>query len=271
MKLKLTTLLFFIFLFVQNHAQKVERIVSLAPSVTKNIYQMGADDMLVGCTSFCTEAVADSIEVVATAIKVNIEKTISLKPDLILAAEITTLETIELFRKMGVRVEVFSSPASFDELCKQFIEMGNLIGRSNEAKLVVNQAKMQIEKLLSEQEELPQRDVFFQIGANPLFTVLPNTFMNDYITMTGGRNIADDMNRGIISRESVVTRNPDLIIIVTMGIAGNEEKSIWQNFSDLSAAKSESIFIIDAEKACTPTPLTFVETLDTLFKLIKNN
>jgi iron complex transport system substrate-binding protein len=268
MRLKLFLFSILFLVFVVAKAQKPERIVSLAPSLTKAIYQLGAGEMLVGCTSFCTEALNDDVEVVATAIKVNIEKTISLKPDLVVATGLISPETIDLLRKTGLRVQVFFTPASFEGLCEQFIEIGELTGRSEKADQIVEQAGLRVEQIISE-HKAQDKKVFFQIGADPVFSVLPDTFMDDYISMIGGVNIAGDMTRGVISRESVISRNPDVIFIVTMGITGEEEKSSWMNFGDMSAAKSESVYIIDAEKACTPTPITFVETLDTIFNLMK--
>jgi len=77
------------------------------------------------------------------------------------------------------------------------------------------------------------------------------------------------MSQGTLTRESVIAGNPDVIFIVTMGITGEEEKKIWERYKGLSAADHRQIHIIDAEKACSPTPVTFVETLDTICQLMR--
>lgn len=92
--------------------------------------------------------------------------------------------------------------------------------------------------------------------------------MDEYITKAEAVNIASDLTSGAITRESVIIRNPDIIFIVTMGVAGEEEKKTWQNIKEIEAAKSNKIFIIDSNKACLPTPVTFVETLDTMIHLM---
>lgn len=251
------------------HAASKQRIISLAPSLTKNIYYLEADNQLVGCTSYCTEAVADQKEIVASAIKVNIEKTVSLKPDIILVTTITSPETIELLKKFNIRVEVFETPANTDEIFTQFIRMGQMLNCENKAEAIISDAKLKIESI---KKQLPafNKKIFFQIGAEPIFTVLPGTFMNDYITFLGGENVSNDVRTGAVSRESVVANNPDIIFIVTMGITGQEEYQQWQAFKDMQATRSKNIFIIDADKACSPTPVTFVETLDTLVSLLKS-
>ncbi len=249
-------------------AANKQRIISLAPSLTKNIYYLGVQEQLAGCTSYCTEAVADNKEIVASAIKVNIEKTVSLKPDLILVTTITSPETIELLQKFNIRVEVFKTPKNTDEIFEQFERIGKLVNREEKASEIISETRHKIEEI---KKLMPagNKDVFFQIGAEPIFTVLPGTFMNDYITFMGGKNIATDVRTGAVSRESIIAKNPDIIFIVTMGITGEEEYKQWQTFKDMKATSSEKIFIIDADKACSPTPVTFIETLDTMVSLLK--
>ena len=53
-----------------------------------------------------------------------------------------------------------------------------------------------------------------------------------------------------------------------MGIVGNEEKNVWESYSTLNAARNKKIFIIDSNDACTPTPVTFVKTLERVINLI---
>lgn len=255
--------------FVCVQAQGVGRIVSLAPSLTKNVYYLEAQSKLVGCTSYCDMGVADSKEVVATAVKVNIEKVISLKPDLVIATTITNPETIAMLKKYGVRVEVFSTAKSFDEICQQTLRLGKIIGADDAAKRVTDAATTRVKEIVALNEGKVAPRVFFQIGAKPLFTVIPNTFMNDYITFAGGINVVTETKRGTISREAVIASNPDVIFIVTMGLVGDEEKQVWEGYKSLNATKSKRIFIIDSNKASTPTPVTFVETLETIAGLIK--
>ncbi|HOO83630.1 MAG TPA: helical backbone metal receptor [Prolixibacteraceae bacterium] len=248
--------------------QNEKRIVSLAPSITKNIYFLDAQNQLVGCTSYCTEALNDNVEVIASAVKVNIEKTVSLLPDLVLATTITDPETIDMFKKFGVKVAVFPTPQSFNEICDQFLLLGSLLGKEENAKKIVDESKAKIEHFSAKNELQNSSKIFFQIGAKPLFTVLPNTFMNDYISFVGSKNIAEGMSQGTITRESVLSHNPDVIFVVTMGIIGDEEKQTWESYKGLKAADNNKVFIIDAEKACSPTPVTFVETLETIYSLI---
>lgn len=248
--------------------QTPTRIVSLAPSLTKNVYFLEQQHKLVGCTSYCDTAVANGKEVVASAVKVNIEKVVSLKPDLVITTTMTNPETLDMLKKFNIRVETFPTAKSFDEICKQTIRLGQIIGAESNAKRIVTQSETKIKSLASSTRKDKSPTVFFQIGAKPLFTVIPGTFMNDYILLAGGKNVVTTTKTGTITREAVIASNPDVIFIVTMGIVGNEEKNVWESYSTLSAARNKKIFIIDSNDACTPTPVTFVKTLERVINLI---
>jgi ABC-type Fe3+-hydroxamate transport system substrate-binding protein len=247
------------------HGQKApQRIVSLAPSLTRSIYYLDAGDLLVGVTTFCHIAKNDKKEIVASAISVNVEKVITLHPDLVVTTAMTNPETIELLRRAGIHTEVFETPRSFDEICIQFEKLGKLIGRESTAKKINSETREQVTNIKALNQFKTPPAFFFQIGANPLFTVLENTFMDDYITFSGGKNIAAGFTRGTINREYVLTSNPDVIIIVNMGIASDEEKMIWERYPFLNAVKNNRIFFIESDMASTPNPPDFLKTLETI-------
>jgi len=243
-----------------------QRIVSLAPSLTKSIYYMGAADQIVGCTSFCNIAKNDKKEIVGSAVTINIEKVITLKPDLVVASAITNPETLDLIRRAGIETKVFITPANFEILCAQFQELGNLIGRSQKAASIINRTKIEVEKIKKSYKNKISQQIFFQLGARPIFTVLDNTFMSDYITFSGGENISSGLSKGTINREFVLMKNPDVIIIVNMGIVAEEEKKIWESYPHLNAVKNNKVFIIESDMASTPNPPDFLDTMKAIQK-----
>jgi iron complex transport system substrate-binding protein len=243
---------------LSSYSQKVKRIVSLAPSITENLYLLGVQNKMVGCTSYCALAVNDGVQQIGSTIDVNVEKILTLKPDLVLTMLMTKPQDVEAMRKLGIRIEIVPTPKNFNEICEQTIEIGKLIGFENEAIQETDKAKQKVDSLkqLGLKNNKKQR-IFFQLGSNPVFTVLPNTFMNDFILFCNGENIANGMTTGIISRESVLAKNPDVIIIATMGGFGAEEKKVWETYKSMNATKNRCIFLIDSETSCSPTPENF--------------
>jgi ABC-type Fe3+-hydroxamate transport system substrate-binding protein len=263
-------LIFIIFVLacVSVHSQSPQRIVSLAPSLTNMLYLLEEKNELIGCTSYCEQAKKDGKEVVASAVEVNVEKVFLLKPDLVLTTTLTKHTTIESLQKLGIKVSVFTYPASFNGICQQLMEVAKLTGKQVLAKSIIEKQQIRLNLIKQKVPKGKKPKIFFEIGAKPLYTVIPNTFMDDYITYVGGENIAADLKSGNVTRESVLLRNPDVIIIVTMGVVGAEEKTTWSNYVNISAAKNGKIFVIDSDKACSPNPVTFIDTLEQLMTML---
>jgi len=250
-------------------AQTPQRIISLAPSLTKNLYLLEAEELLVGCTNYCTLQSETDADIVASAIQVNYEKAVMLEPDLIITTNLTQAKTIETFKNLGVEVLVFENPTSFEEICEQFIILGEVVGKKELAEQIIKEALHRISVTLEKvPDQSAKQKIFMQIGANPMFAVVPNTFMNDFIIFSGAENIASDLNIGSINLESVLVRDPDIIIVVLMGTLAAEEKDRWESFDKLSAVKKDQVFVMGADNACSPTPLSFVDALDELISLI---
>ena len=245
------------------------RIVSLAPSVSKEIQDLNMSDNIVGATSYCEISKTNKELIIGTTTEVNIEKILLLKPDIVFATTLTKESTVKSLTNNGIKVHQIKKLESFEHICSHFIKLGELVGKADLAQSIAEISKQKIDSLINiipPGAEKPK--VFFQIGAKPLFTVIPNTFMNDYIIMAGGENIATDFNKGTITRESVLKRNPDVIFIVTMGIIGDDEKSIWNSYKELKAAENNKIFIINSSTACSPTVLTYTKTLEKVINKI---
>ena len=86
--------------------------------------------------------------------------------------------------------------------------------------------------------------------------------------MAGGVNVVSGTKNGLYSREKLIQDDPDVIIIVGMGVVANEEKKNWSNFKSLAAVKNNRVHIVDDYKFCSPTPISFTEGLEDLVKIL---
>lgn len=246
-----------------------KRIISLGPSVTETLYLLQVQDKVVGVTSYCLKPPeAQEKEKIGTVIDVNLEKVVSLKPDLVIATSLTDPRVIEKLKSLKINVVSFSQPGNFTEICSQFMELAELVGKEKEAVRIIATAKEKVDYIKDRVNGLQKPRVFVQVGAKPLFTVAGNSFVNDFIEFAGGINIAKDAKAGLYSREEVLRKNPDAILIVTMGIAGEKEKEIWAKYKTLNAVKNNRIHIIDSSKLCSPTPLSFAQFLEEIAHIL---
>ena len=238
------------------------RIVSLIPTVTEELYLLGAGDRIVGVTVYCQRPPeAQTKEKVGTVVDVNIEKIVELRPNLVIASPLTDHKQIRKLRNLDIEVKIFPEARDFDGLCKNFLTLARLLGREQKAEEIIDKARSELGAIKNAIARFAKSRVFVQIGANPLFTAKRGSFINDLIECAGGINIGRDAKTGIYSREEVIKRNPDIILIVTMGIVGEKEKEVWLRYKTVTAAKNRSIFTVDSYSVCSPTPLSFVETV----------
>ncbi len=247
-----------------------KRIVSLGPSLTEELYMLGAQDSLVGCTTYCrVPSDKKNIEKVGTVVEVNLEKIVSLKPDLVLATSLTDLRAIEKMKLLGINVIVFPTAKDFTELCGQVLQLGRLVGREKDAQELVSETKEKVAAIISKKGDRPPRTVFVQIGTKPLFAASKDSFINSVVEFAGGTNIVSGSRSGIYSREKVIKEDPDVIIIATMGLVGRSEKRAWEEYKTLKAVKESSIYIVDPYKFCGPTPGNFVSALEETVRMLR--
>jgi len=246
-----------------------QRIISLVPSVTEEIYLLNAEDKLVANTTYCVRPEeAKKKEKIGTIISTNLEKIVQLEPDIVIASSLTHPKTKEKLKNLGIKVVTFPQPKNFTELSLQFMELAKLLDKEKEGEKIVGAVRMKVASVKQNVEGLHKPKVFMQIGANPLFAANKDSFINDFIELAGGINIARDARTGLYSREEVLKRNPDVIIIATMGIVGEKEKKIWQKYTTVSAVRDNRIHIVDSYRFCSPTPVTFAEALEEMAEIL---
>ena len=249
-----------------------KRIVSLAPSITESIYQLGAEDTLIAVTSYCNyPPQAKTKEIIGTLTNPNIEHIYSLSPDLVLAVNgINRSQTIEKLKSLGLKVVVFDDTNSFDDITKSFIQLGELTGREEKARSIVEEVRREVELIFSKFKNLTPVRVFWEVGAKPLVSAGAESFADEFIRYSGGINIFADTSIRYprVNREEVLNRNPEVIILVTMGDVTEKEKLYWEKFKSLEAVKNNRIYIIDADKVCRPTPVSFLIGLKEVVRLL---
>jgi iron complex transport system substrate-binding protein len=249
-----------------------QRIISLGPINTENVYLLGADDRLVANTSYCVHpAAARDKDKIGSVMQVSLEKIVSLKPDLVLATGLTQQQQLQQMKNLGLRVVQFQQPSSFNAICTQFLQLGRLLGVEKKAQKIVEKTRQRVQAVANRYADLPLQKVFLQIGSQPLFSSVKGSFTNDYIVYSNGTNIAGNQKNGTMNYERVLAHNPDVIIIAIMGtesgIAATEKKK-WYKFSGMKAVQNDRIHVINPDLVCSPSPTTFAEALEQLALLV---
>ena len=248
------------------------RIVSLSPLLTENVFLLGAGERMVGNTSYCTKPeAAKAVAKVGSVMELSIERIIGLRPDLVLAINLSPPQQVAQLERLGLRVRTFHQPESFAEMCDQFLELGALLGREQRAREIVDEAARRAEAVRTATADLPRRKVFLQVGANPLFSSVQDSFTHEYMVLGGGENIAGDRRSGAMTTEQVLALDPEVIIIAVMGSedgVGGGEKGKWERYRTMRAVRDGRVHVLDPDRVCSPSPLTFAASLEAIARLI---
>lgn len=256
----------------QEDVRYPQRVISLGPINTENIYLLGAGDRLVGNTSYCTRpAAAAAKPKIGSVMQISVEKIISMRPDLVLATELSPRLQLAKLEQLDIPVVRFAHARSFAEICEHFLALGQLLGLDRRAKQILAEIRERVEKVRAAVAGLPEQKVFLQIGTTPLNGSIGSSFTNDFIILGGGTNIVGDQSAAKVDIEKVLTLDPDVIIIAIMG---NEtglaarERDRWLQFAQLKAVKNNRVHVIDPDLVCSPSPLTFAASLEQIALLI---
>ncbi len=248
------------------------RVISLSPFITETIYLLGAQDQLLADTSYCTvPPEAAQKEKIGSVTLMNVEKIISLQPDLVISSPLSKEKQLRILRSQGLCLMEIRNPKTFDQMCAITLKIAEALGKTAQAKTLIKQASDDVDKIRREVAGLIPRRVFIQIGLKPLHTVNKDLFINEYFILANAVNITANQPSGVYSREEVIKQDPDVILVATMGSnkkAGLLEKKRWMAFPSLTSAKNNEIHVLDPEVICHPTPVSFASGLKQVSALI---
>ena len=246
----------------QEDETQAPRIVSLVPSVSDQLYDLGCDSLLVGCTSYCSRAVADSVTVVGSAIQTNLELLIAQRPTLVFASDFTAPQTISALENAGIKVIQFTNPASYDAIQAQYRQIAEIVGASDLAEQRLAEINQRVDWLKQLNATRPWHPrAFMQIAFDPLFGASTSTYMNDLITFSGCTNIVTVAGNGQLSLEYVVEQDPEVLFLITNHGSESGSEESWYKLRSVTAVQKKAYCPLPGSIVSQPTPQHFVEAL----------
>ena len=205
-------------------------LIILSPEIAEIVCALGGEKNIIAVTNECDyPEILKSKEKVGSFSCPNIEKIVALHPDMIFLSGLEQEVIKSRLNKLSLPVYQFY-PKSINDLLKTFEEIGILLGKENSALEIIRNYKKELNAI-----PMPatKPKVYVEIYNKPLMTVSSNSFIGDLIEKSGGENIFQNLPRDYcrISAESVVERNPDIIIITYTGITKSEIQNRlgWEN------------------------------------------
>jgi iron complex transport system substrate-binding protein len=231
-----------------------QRIISLTPHLTELLFAVGAGAQLVGTDSASDYPdAARALPRVGDYSRINFERILALKPDLILvwvggnrAADIHGL------KKMGVPV-LQTQATRLDDVARLLRLVGQVSGHAGAGETAAQAYSARLEALQVRGGRKPPVRVFYQVWDRPLMTVGGAHWISDALALCGARNVFADLRAvsPVVSREAVLRRAPALIV---SGSDAPDMQRQWQRFASLPAVKNQAFVRVDADLLHRPTP-----------------
>lgn len=225
------------------------RIISLAPSMTELLFSLGAGERIVGVmahSDFPPEAAA--IPVVGQHNGLDLERILSLQPDLVIAWQTGNPQGALLrLESMGVPVYV-AEPESLEDIARQVENLAVLTGLDEAGRQIASDFRGRLAALRARYAGAEPVRVFYQVWNSPLITAGGGELIDDMISLCSGRNVFGDLPVGPkVSVEAVLQREPE--IIVGSGADGERPPWLdeWQRWERLPAVQSGHVYHIEPD------------------------
>jgi len=188
-----------------------QKIISLVPSLTELIIDLGLEKKLIGRTRFCIhpEQVVSEIPVVGGTKNPNLEKIFELNPDLIIAnKEENRKEDIELLRETFRTV--VTDISSVEDALLAIYDLGAICGAEKRAEKLTNAIQTELKDVPSE----PALNAAYFIWKNPWMTVGRDTYIHSVMEHFHLKNIFKDSTRyPVVTLQEVEAHQPDIILL----------------------------------------------------------
>lgn len=224
-----------------------QRIISLAPNLTELAYAAGLGSHLVAVSAYSDyPAQARQLPQVGDAFRLDWERLLALKPDLVLAWG-SALSAIDraAFEKLKLNVLVLE-PRRLDDVPKAI----RLLGRIANTEAVAETAALAFERerkvLRAKYAGRSSVRTYFQISATPLLTVNGKHIINDVLRLCGAQNVFFDAPVLVpaISDEALVYAQPQALLAIAATHADQEEASnLWRSLPLMAVGRGHIGFV----------------------------
>ncbi len=189
----------------------------------------------------------------------NVEKVVSLKPTLVLATtDGNSKEQVQRLIDLGLTVVVVQT-SSLQEIEQSFRKVGKALGEESQGNRIADHFSKKVEEFRvrgSSRSRNPS--VLVQLGSDPLVVVGGKGFLSQAIQLVGARNVYGDSTSGYPqpSLEDALARNPDHILVLTMGTDRSLfEKMVqdWNRFPSIPAVAHKRVTILNGDDLARPS------------------
>jgi iron complex transport system substrate-binding protein len=222
-----------------------EKVVSVAPNLTELMYELGAEDKLVGRSDYCDyPAEVVDIPSVGTIYEPNIETIIEMEPDVVIVSTHFDDDNTAKLTELGIPVVTLYEEENVEGVYDMITTLGTVINKNAEAAECVADMQATIADVEAAVDGLDEPTVYYVVGYGEYgdYTATGETFIAGMLDIAGGDNIAKDATGWSYSLESLIEADPDIIVISEYS---KDDFMSQEAYSELSAVKNGNVYTLD--------------------------
>lgn len=236
--------------------KRPERIVSVGASNTEFLFALGAGERVVGVDDFSDFPADAKKKEKVGGVKVNIEKVVGLRPDLVVVVKLSD-GTIEKLAGSGLAVMVVD-PQGLVDVYRTAVLLGTAVGADGQK--LASDLEKRVDAVRERTRGATKPRVFHEVDASDPskpFTVGPGSYLSELIDVAGGTNVAARAASAYpqLSLEEVVRADPEVIVLADADYGVTPEQvAARPGWSQLSAVKNKKVFPIADSLVSRPGP-----------------
>ncbi|MCR4763890.1 MAG: ABC transporter substrate-binding protein [Lachnospiraceae bacterium] len=248
---------------------EVKTIVSMAPSITRVLIDLGLADQIV-CSDTNTQASYGS-ELSADVLYMDmmapdLEKLVALAPDIIFTSGMSSKDGVDAFatvREAGICVADIPSSTSLEAIKEDLIFIGTCIGKESEGKKLADEMQADLDKISAIAATIPEEEkktVLFELFTPSadyptIYTAGPGTYINEMLETAGAINIAKDeaSQWPALTEEAAVGADPQVILTADMYTPDVINTILkMQGWENVTAIKNGAVYQLNADEVNQP-------------------
>jgi iron complex transport system substrate-binding protein len=245
------------------------RIVSLAPSNTEILYELGLGDDIVAVTRFCDfPEEARQKPKIGGWTDVDFDKVLEHKPDLVVTSTFVQEKVREECKGLGVNV-LHLDPRDMRSVYESIMILAEATDTKEKARQMIEHMKLRMAKIHNAIKALPKKHVYVEEWHKP--ASVSGNWVPEMLELAGAEGIADpgEPSRPI-SLDEVKDFDPEIMILSLCGFKDQAKKEIIterEGWESLEAVKNDEVYVIDDSFLNRPGP-RLVEGLALVAKIV---
>jgi iron complex transport system substrate-binding protein len=261
-------------------AQGYHRIISLAPSVTEILFDLGLGDRVVGVTRYCRYPPGALTKAsVGGYYDPAYEEIVRLKPDLVVMLS-EHVAAKQLLRGLDIKVLMVDN-ADISGIVSSIMKIGTICGVEQNALKIVEDIEKRMGRIKHGTNGLPKPRVMISLGRGmgsgslaDIYIAGKNTFYGEMIVLAGGVNAYNGTTVTFpqVSNEGIYQLNPQIIIDMVPDldkIKISEEKILaeWNSVANVDAVRNKRVYLFEQDYSVIPGP-RFISILEQMARVI---